>query len=69
MRSGSSGFIYKTYVAPMTGKPASKESIEESKMLALKSLKFIENNWDNILSPSGGNLVILTFTCLKSNEY
>ena len=29
----------------MTGKPASKESIEESKMLVLKSLKFIENNW------------------------
>ncbi len=45
IRLGAGGFFFRTYMAPLTGKPAPKEGIKESWDLIHKSMSSIEQYW------------------------
>lgn len=45
LRLGAGGYLFRKYISPFTGKPAPKESIEESMALFKRSLSLMENYW------------------------
>ncbi|CDW81275.1 glutathione s-transferase theta-1 [Stylonychia lemnae] len=66
IRLGAGGYIFRKYMSSLTGKPAPKESINESLMNLKKSFKLMEQYWlkdDKQKYLLGNELTLADFSC------